>query len=290
MQQPWFSRIVSIASNMRRLVYTRSPQGDGKVSDELRLACGRSVIAKTVSNVDTISAMTATVSNASSPVSTPPLRQWHVATWEDYVALRDAPTRERMRLFFKRDQLWVDMGGEGINHSGISDLFVSLFFLWAIQRPEQMYNSCGRCLLEQPKTQACAPDLVLYVGADYPQWQEGEPRRIDLTRWRVPDLVGEISDTTLATDLDEQKHLNAQLGIAEYWVVDVQGRRVFAFELQDNGQYQVCTRSRALAGLPISLLEDTLKRVSEGTNTRAAAWFAKQIATLPRNENPTEQA
>jgi Uma2 family endonuclease len=127
---------------------------------------------------------------------------------------------------------------------------------------------------------ASAPDLVLYIGSDYPRWQPGEPRRIDLTKNRVPNLVGEIADTTLASDLDEKKHLYAALGIPEYWVVDVQGRRVFAFLLQDNGEYQTCEISQALAGLPIALLNETLQRLGEGPNTSAAAWLGQQMANL----------
>lgn len=218
--------------------------------------------------------MTATSSRRSTRI--PALRQWHSATWQDYLALRDAPIQERSKLAFNQGWLWLDMGGEGINHAAVSDLFTSVFFLWAIQHPEQLFTSMGRCLLEKPETQSCAPDLVLYVGADYPQWQAGEPRRIDLSRSRLPDLVGEISDTTLAIDLDEQKHLYAALGIPEYWVIDVQGRRVFAFQLQE-GQYQACEASQALAGLPISVLEEMIQRLSEGTNTSAAAWFTQQI-------------
>lgn len=210
----------------------------------------------------------------------PPLCQWHRANWQDYVTLRDAPTQERIKLAFNQGWLWVAIGGEGINHSGVCDLFTGLLFLWAVQHPDQLFTSLGRCLLEKPENQACAPDLVLYVGANYPQWQPGEPRRIDLTKSRVPDLVGEISDTTLASDLDEQKHLYASLGIPEYWVVDVRGQRVFAFLLQENGDYQACSESRTLAGLPISLLEETIRRLSEGTNTSAATWFSQQIANL----------
>jgi Uma2 family endonuclease len=212
-----------------------------------------------------------------SQISTVSPHQWRQATWQDYLALRDAPTQERIKLAFNQGWLWIAMGGEGINHAGVSDLFTSLLFLWAIQHPEQLFTSLGRCLLEKPDTQACAPDLVLYVGADYPKWQSGEPRRIDLSRSRVPDLVGEIADTTLANDLDEQKHLYAALGIPEYWVVDVRGQRVFAFLLQENGEYQICEESRALAGLPIALLEEALQRLGEGTNTSAAAWFTQQI-------------
>lgn len=208
----------------------------------------------------------------------PPLQQWHRATWDDYQALRDGLTLKRVKLSFNQGWLWVDMGGEGINHASFSDLLTSLLFLWAIQHPEQSFNSLGRCLLEKPQSQACAPDLVLYVGDDFPRWRDGDPRRVDLSVWRVPDLVGEIADTTLASDLDEQKHLYEALGIPEYWVIDVKGERVFAFELNEQGQYQLCEQSRALAGLPISLLTQTVQKLHEGTNTSAAAWFAQAIA------------
>jgi Uma2 family endonuclease len=206
-----------------------------------------------------------------------PLQQWHPATWEDYCRLRDDPTTKHGKLSFNQGWLWIEMGGEGINHAGFSDLLTSLLFLWAIQHPEQSFNSLGRGLLEKPQTQACAPDLVLYVGEDFPRWRDGDPRRIDLTRWRVPDLVGEISDTTLASDLDEQKHLYETLGIPEYWVIDVQGERVFAFQLNDQGQYKLCEQSRALSGLEIAVLTETVQKLKAGTNTSAAAWFAEAI-------------
>jgi Uma2 family endonuclease len=172
------------------------------------------------------------------------------------------------------------MGSEGINHASVSDLFTLLLGFWFSQYREQTAASFGRCLIEKPKTQAAAPDLVLYIGEGVPQWQSGEPRRIDLTQWRVPDLVGEVSDTTLATDLDEKKQLYAALLIPEYWVINVQGRQVLAFRLQENGKYQQITHSVALENLPVALLEQTLEHLSEGTNISAALWFAQQIAQL----------
>jgi Uma2 family endonuclease len=172
------------------------------------------------------------------------------------------------------------MGSEGINHASIARLFAMLFAFWFTRFPDRTASDLGGCLLEKPKKQAASPDLVLYIGEGVPQWQEGELRRIDLTQWRVPDLVGEVSDTTLATDLDEKKQLYAELEIPEYWVIDVQGKRVIAFRLQLDGKYQQCADSVALNGLSISLLEQTLERLSEGTNISAASWFAQQIANL----------
>lgn len=120
---------------------------------------------------------------------------------------------------------------------------------------------------------------MLYIGEGVPHWSKGESRRIDLERWRVPDLVGEVSDTTLASDLDEMKQLYAALGIPEYWVINVQGRQVLAFRLVA-GKYQECDVSIALPELPIDLLEQVLDRLAEGTNISAANWFMQAIAKL----------
>jgi Uma2 family endonuclease len=223
--------------------------------------------------------MTASTSKSQKAL-TPDIPQWQPATWEDYLRYRDNPTTERVRLFFNDKYLFVDMGSEGINHASISDLFTMLFFIWFSRDQKQTASSLGRCLLEKPKKRAAAPDLVLYIGEGVPQWQEGEPRQINLNQWRVPDLVGEISDTTLASDLDEKKTLYADLEIPEYWVIDVRGKRVIAFRLQSDGKYQQCAESVALNGLPISLLEQALERLSEGTNISAASWFAQAIANL----------
>ena len=207
--------------------------------------------------------------------------QWTTATWEDYLAVRDDRKNDNIGLFYNCDRLLViDMGKEGINHASINNLFTMLFYIWFCQAPELIYSSLGGCLLEKPKKQVASPDLMLYLGSDYPTWQTGERRYIDLKKWRVPNLVGEISDTTLTIDLDEKKYLYADLGIPEYWVIDVKGLRVFAFGLQSNGKYQECETSLALLGLPISLLNQTLERLNAETNGSAAMWFTQQIASL----------
>ena len=207
------------------------------------------------------------------------LGRWQAATWDDYVQYRDSLDADQFRLFFHHGYLLVvEMGWEGIDHAAICDLFTSILFLWFSLHPEQTGSSLGRCLLEKAKGQSGAPDLVLYLGDDYPKWQIGEPRRIDLNRWRPPDLVGEIADTSLASDLDEKKQLYAALGISEYWVVDVGGQRVFAFQLQPDGKYQPIETSSVLAGLPIELLKQTVSRLKQESNISAALWFSQQLA------------
>jgi Uma2 family endonuclease len=122
---------------------------------------------------------------------------------------------------------------------------------------------------------------VLYVGEGSPQFKMGESQVIERDRWRVPDLVAEISDTKLVSGLDEKKQLYAALGIPEYWVVDVRGLRVLAFRLDEEGRYQQIEVSVALTGLPIALLEQTLMSLGQGvSNSVGAQGFSQAIQVL----------
>jgi hypothetical protein len=114
-------------------------------------------------------------------------------------------------------------------------------------------------------------NAVLCVGEGSPQLKKGESRFIDLDRWRVPNLVAEVSDTTLAS----------ALGVPEYWVVDVRGLRVLAFRLEEGGRYQQVEVSVALTGLRICLFEQILMNLGQCvSNSVAAQGFAQAIQAL----------
>lgn len=203
---------------------------------------------------------------------------WHPADWENYEQLKEDPNLESAQLFFSHNQLLVEnMGGEGIQHAKVSDLFRLLVGLWLMQKPDIKAELMSNCIIQKPKVRAASPDLVVYVGDEIPQYQSGERREIDLDQQRPPDLVGEVSDTTLASDLDEKKKLYAEMGIREYWVIDVLGQRVFAFYQQLGAYYELIEVSVVLTGLRIDLLSQSLRQMSEGSNVTAATWFTQQL-------------
>jgi Uma2 family endonuclease len=219
------------------------------------------------------------VSNAVTLPQPQKISSWRNATWAEYLQRIENPQSESERIFFNLNTIWIDMGNEGINHSRFNELFSLLLFVWFSRQDNVKFDFLGGCVIEKPQTQGAAPDKVLYIGGESPRWQTGEPRRVNLDNWRVPDLVAEIADTTLSTDLDEKKQLYLALGIPEYWVIDVRGRQIWAFRLIDD-KYQECSESGALAGLPIDLLEQTLAQMDDD-NGNVALWFAEQIKSLP---------
>ena len=202
------------------------------------------------------------------------------ANWEDYLHHVENINSHLDRVFFHLGAMWIeDMGNEGINHARFNKLFTMIFCFWFAKLGNVKFDLLGGCVIEKPSTQGAATDEVLYIGGDSPRYHEGGSRRINLDRSPVPDLVVEIADTTLASDLDEKKQLYLALAIPEYWVVDVRGKQVLAFRLVE-GKYQECNESVALTGLPIDLLEQTIARI-DNNNGNAALWFAAQIQSLP---------
>lgn len=205
------------------------------------------------------------------------------ATWEDYLHRVENPQCDLERVFFNCGVMWVeDMGNEGINHARFNKLLTMILYSWFIKQGDVKFDLLGGCVLETAPNQGAAPDEVVYIGGNAPRYQSGA-RRVNLNKWRVPDLAVEIADTTLASDLDEKKQLYLTLEVPEYWVVDVRGKRVLAFRLLD-GKYQECIESVALAGLPIELLDRTLERMDDD-NGNVAMWFASQIQNLPTRSN-----
>jgi len=71
------------------------------------------------------------------------------------------------------------------------------------------------------------PDLALVPGGprDYPQHPT------------TATLVVEVADTSFAFGTNEKRLLYARAGIAEYWVVDINGRRLLVYREPQDGDY-----------------------------------------------------
>jgi Uma2 family endonuclease len=83
---------------------------------------------------------------------------------------------------------------------------------------------------EDNPTSEPVPDMIV-LKRKFTRFRSARPQPDDL------DLVIEISDTSLAFDLTVKAALYARAGIAEYWVLDVPGRRLIVHRDPQSGQY-----------------------------------------------------
>jgi Uma2 family endonuclease len=74
------------------------------------------------------------------------------------------------------------------------------------------------------------PDLIV-LNRSFTNFLSSNPRPQDL------HLVVEVSDTTLNFDLTVKAALYARAGIADYWVLDVNARRLIVHRQPESGKY-----------------------------------------------------
>jgi Uma2 family endonuclease len=82
-----------------------------------------------------------------------------------------------------------------------------------------------------PEHNEPVPDLAV-TKAPPSHYAEANPGPEDLS------LVVEIADTSLRTDRTVKASLYARAGIQEYWVVDVNGRRIYVYRQPDPAGYK----------------------------------------------------
>jgi Uma2 family endonuclease len=112
----------------------------------------------------------------------------------------------------------LDMAPMGTRHSAITSRLNELFILAVTRSATVVVGgpvNIGK--FSQPQ-----PDLMLLK------------RRADFYSGKTPEasdvlLLIEVSDSSLAFDQGVKLNLYARYGVAEYWVVDVEGRRVVTY-------------------------------------------------------------
>jgi Uma2 family endonuclease len=105
---------------------------------------------------------------------------------------------------------WVHRIGTGLVTDALERAFPGAFFV-DVQQP---FPVSGGKAGSEPQ-----PDVAVYPG-----------RRQDYTDHPASAvLIVEVADTTLAYDLTTKAELYATAGIADYWVLDVENRRLHVF-------------------------------------------------------------
>jgi Uma2 family endonuclease len=204
-----------------------------------------------------------------------PLNVWLPATWEEFVTIADDPASAKLKGYYYSGRMRFEPMSTGSDHSNDHALiiFAITFFAAHHRIPATAKDGCSYRKVGFDEFQ---PDASYYIGdnADAIPWGT---RIVDLDQYPLPDLVIEISDTSLSDDLGAKRFQYEDLGIAEYWIVDVQKMRILAFFIAPDRAIRHIRVSQVLPGLKLEMLEQALQR-SRGENQSATtAWLMQQF-------------
>ncbi len=204
-----------------------------------------------------------------------PINTWIDCTWNAFIQLTQAPEYDKAKCYYHNGQLRIEMPPVGSDHSRDNGIIVILVNQYAIAKSIPL-NLLINCSYQKPGEKEIQPDISYYVGERAKLAPVGSSVA-NLDNVALPDLVIEIANTSLADDLGQKRLIYEDLGISEYWVVDVKKARLTAFKIVPNGGSRRISQSIVLLGLDFALLEEGLQRSRQTDHTSVAAWFLNCI-------------
>jgi Uma2 family endonuclease len=159
----------------------------------------------------------------------PPRKRW---TREQCAALEASGLFEKERLELVEGELISKMGKNRPHVNALALMYRRLMKIFG----ESFVISEAPIDVspEDNPTNEPEPDLIV-LNREFTSFRSGNPQPRDLS------LVVEIADSTLTFDLTTKASLYARAGIIEYWVLDVDRRRLIAHRNPVAGKYAAVT-------------------------------------------------
>lgn len=199
---------------------------------------------------------------------------WVAATWDDYLQAIADPTYKKVKGYYYNGQMRLEMLPVGSDHSRDHLLIAFAINLFATLKGISLTGR-DNCSYRKSGFQECQPDVSYHLG-DKVQAIPYGTSIVDLDRYPVPDLVIEVAASSLLDDQGAKRLLYEDLGVSEYWIIDVQNTQIFAFNVADRGSRRIA-ESQVLPNLKISVLEDALKLSRQTDQSQVGNWLLKQF-------------
>ncbi|HAG82345.1 MAG TPA: hypothetical protein DCL61_14540 [Cyanobacteria bacterium UBA12227] len=203
-----------------------------------------------------------------------PTNTWLAASWDEYLEATENPTDQKAKFYYHNGQLRIEMLPIGNDHASDHTIIIVAVNLFATLKGIPL-NGKDNCTYQKTGYTDAQPDVSYYIGeyVDVIPWGTSI---IDLDSYPPPNLVIEVANTSLSDDQGAKRLLYEDIGVAEYWIVDVKNVRVLAFSIENGGSRRI-SESQVLPGLAISLLEETLQRTRQMNQSQVCAWLLTQF-------------
>jgi Uma2 family endonuclease len=201
---------------------------------------------------------------------------WRKADWETYISAIDSPEHEKHQGYYYSGYMRIEDMPTGADHSRYHVIITFAINLFCTIGGIAI-NGFDNCTYRKTGIRECQPDLSYYSGEKARLAPIGTSV-INLDEQATPNLVIEISNTTLEDDLGAKRLLYEEMGIAEYWVVDVQNTLIYAFTMIDRGSRRIDT-SLVLPGLSIETITTALNLSKEQDQSQIGKWLMSEFQT-----------
>ncbi|NDJ20639.1 Uma2 family endonuclease [Nostoc sp. B(2019)] len=203
-----------------------------------------------------------------------PTDSWTVATWDEYIQVVENPAYEKAKGYYHNGRMRIEMPPIGNDHASDHTIITFAVNLFCSIK-DILVKGLTNCTYRKTGFNEAQPDISYYIGDNADVIPYGTSI-ISLDIYPPPTLVIEIANTSLADDKGEKRLMYEDLGVQEYWIVDVQNVQVMAFAVENQGSRRI-TESQVLPGLAISLLNDALRRTRQMNQGQVGAWLLTQF-------------
>jgi len=203
-----------------------------------------------------------------------PTDTWITISWDDYLNDIGDPACANAKSYYYSHQMRVEMSPVGNDHASDHSIVIYAVNLFAAINNIDL-NGKDNCTYRKPGVSEAQPDVSFYIGktAEAIPWGTGI---VNLDQYPAPDLVIEISHTSLSDDMGNKRLLYEDLGVGEYWIVDVQSVEIFAFAVENQGSRRI-QQSQVLPGLELAILKAALQRSRDSNHGKVSAWLLAQF-------------
>ena len=203
---------------------------------------------------------------------------WVVASWDEFIQISEDPAYQKAKCYYHNGQMKIETAPVSPDRASNHGLILFAIILYCTIKGIAI-NGLDRCSYRKTGVREAQPDISYYIG-ERSQLAPTGSAVVNLDNVPPPDLAIEIADTSLADDIGQKRLLYEELQVAEYWVVDVQNAQIIAFAIIANNGSRRITQSEILPRLPISLLEEALRRSRNDNLSQVGAWLLAQFQQL----------
>jgi Uma2 family endonuclease len=199
---------------------------------------------------------------------------WVKAAWDIYTNLIESPEHKKHQGYYYNGHMRIEDMPTGADHSRYHLLMAFAINLFCTIGGIAI-NGFDNCSYRKTGIRECQPDLSYYCGEKARLSPVGTSV-INLDEQAIPDLVIEISNTTFEDDIGAKRLLYEEMGVAEYWIVDVQNTLIYAFTMIDRGSKRIDT-SFVLPSLSIATITEALNRSKEQDQSQVGQWLMSEF-------------